>query len=1160
MRKMLKLMRVVGLMLLMLGLQSESAHANFSEQIIALNQDAIRLYQQGKYSQAQAKAQQALMMAEKSLGPDHRDIGTYLNNLAAMYKSTGAYDKALPLLRRSLMITEKTLGPEHAETGNRLNNLASLYQTIGAYDKALPLYLRALAIQEKAVGLEHFDTGTYLSNLATLYRTMGLYKKALPLYQQALAIYEKNLGLEHPNYALTLNNLAGLYKTMGAYDKALPLYQSALTIGEKVFGSKHPSIGTYLNNLAELYSAMGEYRKAAPAYQRALAIAEDALGPEHPDIGTHLNNLAMLYQTMGAYEKALPLHQRALTNSEKALGPEHPETASRLNNLAEFYSEMGAYDKAFPLYQRALVITEKALGPEHPITGTPLKNLADLYRTMGEYDKALPIYQRALAISEKKLGPKHPETGARQHDLANLYNNIGAYDKALPLYQRSLAISEKTLGPEHPETGASLNNLAGLYHAMNANEKALPLLQRALAIAEKALGAEHPDTGSRQNNLAELYRTMGAYDKALPLYQSAVAISEKTLGKNHPTTGIYLNNMALFNEARGKYDDALPLMQRALAISEKAFGPDHFSTEICLHNLALVYKSMGTHEKALPLLMRSFSIAISRSVADPELLANIAESLCIANQTKNRTEAIFYCKLAVNTRQSQRIATKNLPGDLRQSFAKNTENSYLLLNHLLNQANRTTEAAQVIRAMKEAEFSEFVSGRAITKSQINLVPTEANLNNLLRESAAKLQPLLAKQEALRKAKSDQAELDKLEQPITVAKKHLYETFEQIPIRLKSSDEEVKAQFKIDNNIFVKHLANLNAATPDEKNAIIVIAASNERTQISTFYEREPLQLDLPIAKARLSQLVTAMQAGIVAKADTWRAPARELHALLIAPVEAQLIAKKFTPQNISFVISGEKLDIPPLAALLDTNGQFLASKYRLSLYNPRTGSAALQDWKKNWDITAFGSTKGEPSEKLLALPQVEKELAKIVRSEKTPKGALPGEKYLDQQFTRKAWGQSIANNANSTKRRVLHVATHFQIGINQHQSKLLMGDGQFYSAEEIAAEPGLPLSAIDLVTLSACNTVQRKVGKGSTFEGLGALFQYKGANAVLGTLWAVTDVSTAELMQKFYTNRGEQRKMSKAQALQEAQIEMLTSKNWQHPYYWAGFVLMGNWL
>ncbi len=192
---------------------------------------------------------------------------------------------------------------------------------------------------------------------------------------------------------------------------------------------------------------------------------------------------------------------------------------------------------------------------------------------------------------------------------------------------------------------------------------------------------------------------------------------------------------------------------------------------------------------------------------------------------------------------------------------------------------------------------------------------------------------------------------------------------------------------------------------------------------------------------------------------------------------------------------------------------------------------------------------------------VAKELNNIVRTDTSRQGILPGEIYLDPQFTRKTWGQVVAASAAEKKRRVLHVATHFQIDTNIYQSKLLLGDGEFYRVEELAAEPGLSLAHVDLVTLSACETMLASKGKDSAeFESLGALFQSKEANAVLGTLWPVFDGSTAELMQKFYANRGEQRKMSKAQALQEAQKAMLASEKWRHPYYWSGFVLMGNWL
>jgi CHAT domain-containing protein len=109
----------------------------------------------------------------------------------------------------------------------------------------------------------------------------------------------------------------------------------------------------------------------------------------------------------------------------------------------------------------------------------------------------------------------------------------------------------------------------------------------------------------------------------------------------------------------------------------------------------------------------------------------------------------------------------------------------------------------------------------------------------------------------------------------------------------------------------------------------------------------------------------------------------------------------------------------------------------------------------------------------------------------------------------------------------------------------------------------------DLVTLSACETfIGTGEFAGGEVEGLGALLQKQGAKAVLATLWKVEDTGTARLMAEFYKARGEQRHASKAQALQEAQRALLTGKvkaeqsgiDLTHPYFWAPFVLMGNWM
>ena len=410
-----------------------------------------------------------------------------LNGEVIRLYQKGRYAEAIPYAEKALIIFEKTVGAEHPDTATSLNNLAELYRTMGAYEKAAPLYKRSLEIREKTVGPEHPETAAVLNNLALLYYTIGTYDKAESLYKRSLTINEKALGPELPNTALSLNNLALLYFTIGAYDKAEPLYRRSLAIREKALRAEHPDTAQSLNNLALLYFTMGAYDKAEPLYRRSLAIHEKELGPEHPNTALSLNNLAELYTTMGDYEKAEPLYERSLIINEKALGMEHPDTAQSLNNMAVLYKITGVFDKAEPLFKRALVIREKALGPEHPNTALSLNNLAELYRTMGDYEKAESLYERSLIINQKALGLEHPDIALSLNNLAVLYMDLGAYDKAERLYRYTLAIYERTIGPEHPDISAVLNNLAALYAIQESNGDALNFMERAQRVDRKLI-------------------------------------------------------------------------------------------------------------------------------------------------------------------------------------------------------------------------------------------------------------------------------------------------------------------------------------------------------------------------------------------------------------------------------------------------------------------------------------------------------------------------------------------------------------------------------------------------------------------------------------------------------------------------------------------------
>ncbi len=147
---------------------------------------------------------------------------------------------------------------------------------------------------------------------------------------------------------------------------------------------------------------------------------------------------------------------------------------------------------------------------------------------------------------------------------------------------------------------------------------------------------------------------------------------------------------------------------------------------------------------------------------------------------------------------------------------------------------------------------------------------------------------------------------------------------------------------------------------------------------------------------------------------------------------------------------------------------------------------------------------------------------------------------------------------------VMHIASHFRFSPtgNDTTSFLLLGDGNKLTLADIKNRYKFP--DVDLLTLSACNTAMGSQGTGKEIESFGVLAQRNGAKGVLASLWPVYDISTAVFMRHLYRLRSTgTTPLNKALALQAAQrvfIEGKEGKMYPHPYYWAPFILMGNWL
>ena len=475
---------------------------------------------------------------------------------------------------------------------------------------------------------------------------------------------------------------------------------------------------------------------------------------------------------------------------------------------------------------------------------------------------------------------------------------------------------------------------------MGAYDKALPLVQRALAIAEKAQGPEHPDTGTYLNNLAALHESIGAYDKALPLGQRALAIFEKAHGLEHPDTGASLNNLAALHDSMGAYDKALPLYQRALAIAEKAQGPEHPDTGNRLNNLAALYFSQEKYVQALQLLLRAFAIAISRGSANPELLAKVANNLCLLKQTTSRPEAIFYCKIAVNTRQTQRESAKSMGKELQLSLQAKTQAPYLLLNRLLTFSQRYYESEEVLLAMKVAEFNHITRADTVAATGVSRTATEAKLENELNDLGLRFGKLLAEQEKLKSAAADANALAKNREQINIANKNIQENLAKLATALKVTDKEAADTFPTADTRFNRLANELEIEMPQEGNLMLVIVADAKTTTVQIITPSGPLPLQLALGMDDLNPLISAMRNAILNRSEDYRGPAKEIYQRLIAPIEAA-IPNLAAVKTFTLYLNG-RLRALPLAALMDANGKHFAEKiplWPLQQHRARQGRA-----------------------------------------------------------------------------------------------------------------------------------------------------------------------------------------------------------------------------
>jgi CHAT domain-containing protein len=1098
----------------------------------------------------------SLEILERLKGKDDLDIAIALISLAQTYSSLAEYEKALKILIRTLEIREKSLGLEHPDTRAALHNLGSVHNALGSHESALSLQLRALEIEEKVVGLNHPDTALALNNLAMTHSDLAQHEKALPLLARSLTIRESTLGPDHPDTATSLNNLALTYGDLGQFDKALPLQLRSLYIREKFLGLEDPRTSTALNNLAMTYRELAQYEKALPLQYRTLAINEKVRGPEHPDTAIALTNLSLTYNDLSKHAEALPLQLRALSILEQTFGPEHAKTAIALNNLAVSYGYLAQHDKAKILQLRALAILEKALDSDHPDIAIALDNLSITYNRLAQFDKSLPLQHRSLAIREKVQGSEHPHTGLALNNLASTYGYLAQYDNALPLQLRFLAIQEAVFGEDHPDTSIALNNLALTYGYLGQRDKALLLELRALTIMERVFGTDDPSTATALGNIALTYSALAQYEKALPLQLRALEIEEKAQGPEHPDTAWALGNLASTYRRQKNYDKALSLQMRALAIQEGLQGPEHPGTANVLKELGLTYGELSQHEKALPFQLRS--LAIFEKVYGPEhpgtaiALNNLALTYI---STGHHELALVLLKTAVNIYQATRERVSQIGAPELRSYTESVSQTYQRLAEVLTDQGRLSEAQMVLDMLKEDEQFDFIrrAGDADPRrTRIGYTPTEQKWIGRYREIADRLAALGKEEQALQKqSKLGLSEGQKKRQAALAADLKVaqaaFESFlEQMRHEFVARGPARSVEFVESSVKALAELQELLKVLGDDV-ALLRIYLTDEQVNFLLTTPGVQLARNVKIKTQDLNRQVAELNRLLRDPKSDPMPAAQTLYKLLLAPVEQDL--QQAGAKTVMLSLDGV-LRYLPFGALHDGH-RYALQRWNLPVYTSVVRDRLRDAANANWQAAGLGVTRKHGN--FDPLPAVRAEMSSIIRTGAT--GVLPGEVYLDEAFT-----ATRLKDVSQRQFPVVHVASHFQFSPGTEiNSFLLLGDGSQLTLGDIRTQ-NYRFDNVDLLTLSACDTGLGggRDEKGREIEGFGVIAQQQGAKAVLATLWPVADQSTAALMADMYRKHQDSR-LSKIEALRQAQMTLQAQPRYSHPYFWAPFILMGNW-
>ena len=954
-------------------------------------------------------------------------------------------------------------------------------------------------------------------------------------------------------------------------------------------GHQDQEVARDLDLLGELYREAGQIPTALNDLNQAVEIDRQ----QHNRAGEarSLNTIGRIYADTGREDEALELLNRILSVWRELHIPQGE--ASTLTNLGRAYNYLGRRDDALKVLNEALPLWREAhfqSGEASALTeiGLSYSDMGQDHEALRYYDQALPLWRGDVQLAGEALTLTY---------MAKSYTNLGEKQRAIESFHQAIDRWHK-LGHKQGEADA-LTNLGVVYQqlaqyalAIEEFNESLPLWRDANnkageALALNEIGRTHMLTGRREEALE-------FYNRALPLWHES---------QNRRGEAATVNNIGRAIAGMNDPGKALEYDARSLAIWREV--KDRRGESMALASMGVAYSQLGKPQEAEASELAALSLA--KDTGDVDLQGNINSLLMYDYRRERRTEeAIFFGKAAVNALQQIRKNISGLDQQVQSVFTESHSGTFRTLAELLVQTDRLGEAEQVLDLLKVEELKEVVRGAAgngeTRVEQLKLSADQQAAQAALdghSSSSASLVDMSAEFATLQ-AKSartdpDTARMKTLETQIEAANADVSAFFRKTlypDVAGKAGIQDANALVSKEKSEVSRLQNTLGDLGPQVMGIRLLMGDEHSYAIVITAQARK--RFELKATPAELRAKVLEARELLRSPTSDPRPKLGELYTMLVGPFAGELAALEQTETEKNKVptllwsLDGA-LRYLPMAALYDGK-HYMAERFNNVLFTLESyghmGAAPAAG--AQMQALAMGLSKSYGG--LPALPGVLPELNAVVHDPTAPEshGPLEGRLLPDDQFTLAALKDNLGTGNGYA---VVHIASHFVEQVGGGDEPYLMLSGESSGAAEGFA---LTLSRLEdstisfhgtkLLTLSACSTAKGDAAKdGMEMDSLGMVAQQKDAEAVMATLWDVNDASTSKLMSDFYARWIKHPADGKAEALRQAQLAFLSVpaqgaagtgergfKNpastssttplpgYSHPFYWAPFVLIGN--